>query len=255
MITHPNVKVNLGLSVIGKRPDGFHDIETLFVPYMGVADDLEIVEAPEFGIDIEMEGGVAWDPQTDLTARAYRMLAADFDIPAVHISLRKNAPVGAGLGGGSSDAAFALLMMDELFSLGLPKEKLAEYAGRLGSDCAFFVYNTPMFGSGRGEVLEPFDIDLSGYELRVVSPKGIAVSTAEAYRGVKYHNGKPLREVLSQPVETWKDELVNDFELTVFAAHPELADYKRNLYDEGAIYASMSGSGSSLFGLFPIFKS
>ena len=255
MITCPNVKINLGLSVLRRRSDGYHDLETLFVPYMPIHDTLEIVEADTFGIDIIKDGGADWDPQQDLTAKAWRLLEADFHIPPVHIRLTKTSPVGAGLGGGSSDAAFTLKMLSEMFSLGLDDTALASYAARLGSDCAFFVYNRPMIGEGRGEVLTPLDIDLSSYELQVVVPEGIAVSTKEAYGGITPREAAgctlpSLREALAMPVSEWKDALVNDFETTVFAAHPELAAIKRSLYDSGAVYASMSGSGSALFALY-----
>lgn len=255
MITHPNVKLNLGLSVIRRREDGFHDLETLFVPYTGISDTLEIVPADAFSIDILRKEGVDWDPQQDLTAKAYRLLEADFHIPPVHIRLTKTSPVGAGLGGGSADAAFALRMLNDLFGLSLDDGTLASYAARLGSDCAFFIYNRPMLGSGRGEILTPYDIDLSGYEIQVVVPEGIAVSTREAYGGITPREKLTeapvaLMDALSLPVEEWKNALVNDFEATVFKAHPELAAIKQSLYDSGAIYAAMSGSGSALFALY-----
>ena len=284
MITHPHVKLNLGLSVLRKRPDGYHDLETLFVPYHGISDTLEIITGDDWSatsaslftryapeeiaqaiapdgslmVTLARRGGVDWDPRKDLTAKAYALLAADYKLPTMKIFLEKTAPVGAGLGGGSSDAAFALRMISELAGLGLSDEVLAGYAARLGSDCAFFVYDRPMLGEGRGEVLTPFELDLSGYDLRVFVPDGISVSTAEAYKGivpraVQSHPAcLPLREALARPVEEWRDCLVNDFEATVFAAHPELATLKQRLYDEGAVYASMSGSGSALFGLYRI---
>lgn len=244
------VKINLGLRVLSRRPDGFHELETLFVPCAAFGDDLEIEPAEEFSIDIE---GCGWDPMQDLTARAWRLLNAEFGIPPVHIMLRKGAPVGAGLGGGSADAAAALVLMDGLFGLGLDKPALAALAARLGSDCAFFIYGRPMFGTGRGEILAPYDIDLGGYELRVEIPEGVAVSTAEAYRGVlasRDPGTMPLREALSLPVSQWKDVLVNDFESTVFPLHPEIAELKARFYRDGAVYAAMSGSGSAVFGLW-----
>ena len=273
MITCPNVKVNLGLNVLRKRPDGFHDLETLFVPYHGFTDTLEIVTGDDYSrtighlqglplvqaisedgklmITIARREGVDWDPLKDLTARAYQLLAQDYDLPPMKIYLEKRNPVGAGLGGGSADAAFALRMISELASLGLSDETLAAYAARLGSDCAFFIYNRPMFGCGRGEVLEPFGLDLQGLELRVVIPEGIHVSTSDAYRGIIPHApAKSLKTVLAQPVESWRTDLVNDFEETVFAKYPALAAVKAKLYEDGALYAAMSGSGSSLYGLF-----
>lgn len=311
MITDPNVKINLGLNILRKREDGYHDLETLFVPYFGISDRLEIVigddysrtsaylfnrygtDGPESQIAVKPEGvfgteteesgfdrlvqkmsedgkvmitiaraeGVDWDPLKDLTVKAYRVLAEDFELPPVKIFLEKKSPVGAGLGGGSADAAFALKMINELCELGLSELSLATYASRLGSDCAFFIYNRPMFGEGRGEVLTEFTSDVirfnvegyapAGLDIQVVSPEGISVSTKDAYGGIVPHIPEvPLREVLSGPVERWKELLVNDFEATVFAKHPELAAIKQSLYDSGAVYASMSGSGSSLFAVY-----
>ena len=306
MITTPNVKINLGLNVLRKREDGFHDLETLFVPYFGIHDTLEIItgddysrtsaqlfsrygesslpvsqasQKPEgvFGVEIEdnlapklVQGisedgklmitiarveGVDWDPLKDLCAKAYMMLAEEFDLPPVKIFLEKSSPVGAGLGGGSADAAFALKMLNEMFALGLSEQQLAQYAARLGSDCAFFVYNRPMIGEGRGELLADFDLDacldLNKYEIQVITPAGVAVSTAEAYGGIVPQQPEvPLRDALAMPVEKWDGNLVNDFEMTVFAKHPELAAIKKSLYDCGAVYASMSGSGSALFAIY-----
>lgn len=299
MITNPNVKLNLGLNITRKREDGFHDLETLFVPYFGISDTLEIVVGDDFSrtsaslfsrydapvapaqggmegvfgkeaseclapklvqgisddgklmITIARAEGVDWDPLKDLTAKAYFMLAEDFKLPPVKIFLEKTSPVGAGLGGGSADAAFALKMLNELCGLGLSEEQLACYAARLGSDCAFFVYNRPMIGEGRGEILAEYPIDLEAYDLQVITPAGIAVSTKEAYSGIRPHLPEiPLREALARPVEEWDGLLTNDFEETVFVKHPELAAIKRSLYDSGAAYASMSGSGSALFALY-----
>ena len=302
MITKPNVKINLGLNVLRKREDGFHDLETLFVPYFGISDTLEIVvgddysrtsaelfakydpsavaprqgsvkpegvfgvetqdsDAPKLVQGISEDGklmitiaraeGVDWDPLKDLTAKAYFILAEDFNLPPVKIFLEKTSPVGAGLGGGSSDAAFALKMLNELCGLELTEEALAGYAARLGSDCAFFIYNRPMIGEGRGEVLTECPIDLDGYEVQVITPAGIAVSTKDAYGGIRPHLPVvPLRDALALPVEQWDGVLVNDFEETVFAKFPELAAIKRSLYDSGAVYASMSGSGSALFAIY-----
>ena len=303
MITNPNVKINLGLNILRKREDGFHDLETLFVPYFGIHDTLEIVagddysrtsaalfakygegvpatqgtQKPEgvFGVEthendapkiaqgvsedgslmitIAREEGVDWDPLKDLCAKAYFILAEDFKLPPVKMFLEKTSPVGAGLGGGSADAAFTLTMLNEMCGLGLTRQQLADYASRLGSDCAFFIYNRPMIGEGRGEILTEYDghFSLSNYELQVLTPAGVAVSTKEAYSGIRPHlPEQSLREVLSRPVEEWKGLLVNDFEETVFAKHPELAAIKSSLYDSGAVYASMSGSGSALFAIY-----
>lgn len=280
MITHPNVKINLGLNILRKREDGFHDLETLFVPYFGISDTLEIIVGDDYSrtsaslfarygsgdslaqgisddgklmITIARAEGVDWDPLKDLTAKAYYILTEDFDLPPVKIFLEKTSPVGAGLGGGSADAAFALKMLDGLCELGLSEVQLAGYASRLGSDCAFFIYNRPMIGEGRGEILteNTVPLPLDEYELQVVTPEGVAVSTKEAYSGIRPHLPEvPLREALARPIEEWDGVLVNDFEETVFARHPELAAIKRSLYDSGAVYASMSGSGSALFALY-----
>ena len=277
MICRPNVKLNLGLHVLRRRPDGYHDLETLFLPCPAYHDTLEIITGDDFSrtsarlqsgysggqvvqgispdgklmVTIARKEGVDWNPMDDLTARAYFLLAERHKLPPMKIYLEKTSPVGAGLGGGSADAAFALRMMADLAGLDLPDEELAALAARLGSDCAFFIYNRPMLGTGRGEVLEPLDVDLSGYRLEVTVPEGIAVSTADAYRGiVPRQPACPLREVLAQPVETWKDLLVNDFETTVFARHPRLAEIKQSLYEGGAVYASMSGSGSALYAFY-----
>lgn len=286
MITNPNVKINLGLNVLRKREDGFHDLETLFVPYFGISDTLEIIVGDDYSrtsaalygkygtpcpgededapmlvqaisedgklmITIARAEGVDWDPLKDLTAKAYFMLAEDFDLPPVKIFLEKTSPVGAGLGGGSADAAFALKMLNELCNLALDEKTLAGYAARLGSDCAFFIYNRPMIGEGRGEILTEYPLDLEGLDLQVLTPEGVSVSTKDAYSGIKPHLPEvPLREALSRPVEEWDGILVNDFEETVFAKYPELAAIKRSLYDSGAVYASMSGSGSALFALY-----
>ena len=302
MITNPNVKINLGLNILRKREDGFHDLETLFVPYFGLHDTLEIIAGddysrtsaslfakygedalpasqgsmkPEgvFGVEtaenqapkiaqgisedgklmitIAREEGVDWDPLNDLCARAYMILAEHFDLPPVKIFLEKTSPVGAGLGGGSADAAFTLKMLNELCSLGLSEQQLAGYASLLGSDCAFFIYNRPMIGEGRGEILSEYPLEEEQYEIQVITPAGISVSTAEAYGGIVPALPEiPLREALARPVEQWDGVLVNDFETTVFAKHPELAAIKRSLYDSGAVYASMSGSGSALFAIY-----
>lgn len=258
MILYPNAKINLGLSVLQKREDGFHNLETLFYP-VEAKDVLEIVESS--GLQMHQYGiEYPGDPMDNLCVKAYRALAADFDIPPVEIHLYKKIPVGAGLGGGSADAAFTLRGLNEMYSLGLSDDRLSEYAATLGSDCAFFVYNRPMLGTGRGEILEPVEIpSLEGYEIKLVFPPYF-VSTAAAYGGIvprdkRVANGenvdtRSIVEILRQPVEYWKDSLTNDFEKTVFAKIPQLAAYKDELYAQGAVYASMSGSGSAFFGIF-----
>ena len=256
MIAYPNVKLNLGLHVLRRREDGYHDLDTLFIPYTGFHDTLEIITGDDYSrtsahfqetyadtqiaqgitpdgklmVTIARKEGVDWDPLKDLTARAYELLAEQYKLPPMKIYLEKTSPVGAGLGGGSADAAFALRMIAELTGLELSDGELASLAARLGSDCA---------------------IDLSGYRVEVTVPEDIAVSTADAYRGiVPQEREKPLREILARPVTEWKGLLVNDFETTVFAKFPRLAEIKQSLYEGGAVYAAMSGSGSAFYALY-----
>ena len=300
MITNPNVKINLGLNILRKREDGFHDLETLFVPYFGITDTLEIVVGddysrtsaalfakygsqepatqgsvkPEgvFGVETEeltapkiVQGisedgklmitiarseGVDWEPLKDLTAKAYFILAEEFQMPPVKIFLEKTSPVGAGLGGGSADAAFMLKLLNDKFQLKLSVEKLEEYASRLGADCAFFIQNKPVFASGIGNIFEPVQVSLKGYYIVLVKPD-VFVSTKEAYSLVQPKKpAQSLKEIARMPVETWRATMKNDFEESVFKLYPEIAAIKDKLYDMGAVYASMSGSGSSVFGIF-----
>lgn len=312
MITNPPVKINLGLNVLRTRPDGFHDLETLFYPYSQIHDTLEIIQGDDYSrtsarlcalygdrsmisdmscrasdsideesdeiptlsqgissdgklmITVARKKGVDWPVLKDLCAKAYQMLDADFGLPPVKIYLEKTSPVGAGLGGGSADAAYTLKMLAEMFGLDVDEQKLRDYAARLGSDCAFFVSDSPMIGEGRGEILTPYNLKINivedetsarpgDYLLKIIVPEEIHVSTAEAYKGivpsVPEHS---LKDVLAKPVEEWKDLLINDFERTVFIAHPEIEAIKRSLYDSGAEYASMSGSGSALFALYKV---
>lgn len=312
MITNPPVKINLGLNVLRKRPDGFHDLETLFYPCLQIHDTLEIIQGDDYSrtsarlcalygdrsmisdmscrasdsideehdeiptlsqgisgdgklmITVARKEGVDWPVLKDLCAKAYQMLDADFGLPPVKIYLEKTSPVGAGLGGGSADAAYTLKMLAEMFGLDVDEQKLRDYAARLGSDCAFFVSDSPMIGEGRGEILTPYNLNINivedessarpgDYLLKIIVPEEIHVSTAEAYKGivpsVPEHS---LKDVLAKPVEEWKDLLINDFERTVFVVHPEIEAIKRSLYDSGAEYASMSGSGSALFALYKV---
>lgn len=280
MVCHPPVKINLGLNVLRKRPDGFHDLETLFIQSGQFRDSLEVIKADDWSRnlanlstlypteciaqDISPDGklmitvarreGVDWPVLKDLCAKAYFLLDADFGLPPVKIYLEKKSPVGAGLGGGSADAAYCLKMLNELCGLGLEREQLLPYAARLGSDCALFLYDCPVFGEGRGEVLRPFSLPIGiggEYRLEIVVPEGISVSTAEAYRGIVPAIPEiRLEEALKRPVEEWKDLIVNDFEKSVFKEHPQLAAIKQSLYDSGAVYAAMSGSGSALFAIY-----
>lgn len=254
MILYPNPKVNIGLNIINKREDGFHNLETLFYPVKSICDVLEIVKANDFGM---FEYGIEYDgsAEDNICVKAYNLLKRDYDIPNVEIHLYKKIPVGAGLGGGSADGAFTLIGLNRLFNLNLSQEILASYASQLGSDCPFFIYNRPMFGRGRGEILEPLREDfLSNYRIELVCPD-IFISTAEAYRGVvtrdeQCNNSAKLEELLSCPIEEWRGTVVNDFEKHLFIKYPKLAEIKQDLYERGAIYASMSGSGSAIFGIF-----
>lgn len=249
MITFPNAKINLGLHITKKRNDGFHDIETCMYP-------IPLYDALEMIIDkkhttFESSGiAIPGNPADNLILKAFNLLKKDFPaLPNLHIHLHKHIPMGAGLGGGSADAAYALKLMNNLFDLILDDFFLEEYAAQLGSDCAFFIENSPKIARGRGELLTPVSLDLAGTYLVLINP-GIHVGTKEAYAGVKPAPPKvKLEEVLSDK-SRWKDELVNDFEASIFTNHPEIPEIKQTMYEAGAFYAAMSGSGSSVFGLF-----
>lgn len=246
MILFPNAKINLGLHVVRKRSDGYHDIETVFYPVPSLCDVLELTLSDRFEMHV-YNAEVAGE---NLCEKAWRLLAQRYDIPPVAIHLYKKIPMGAGLGGGSADAAFTLTGLNQLFRMNLSQDELAGLAAQLGSDCAFFVYNRPMLARGRGEILSPLDVSLDGYEIRIY-PQPEFVSTREAYGGiVPREPAQRLESVLKQPVERWDGQLVNDFEETVFARYPRLAVAKQALYDDGALYAAMSGSGSALFAIF-----
>ncbi len=251
MLQFSNAKINLGLHVTEKRPDGFHNIETIFLP-VAWSDIVEVIPAPQQpDVTIECTGlPIDVEPEKNLCIKAYRLLQKDFSLPPVQIFLHKIVPSGAGLGGGSSNAAFVLRALNQIFSLSLSQKELQTYAAKLGSDCAFFIYNTPMLATGRGEILQPINVNLSGHELLIVKPN-VGVSTAEAYAGVKPQ--KPindLQEIVNHGVLSWSDLLVNDFEPSVFEKYPQLSSIKNQLYNCGAAYAAMSGSGSSIFGIF-----
>lgn len=248
MICFPNAKINLGLHITSKRKDGYHDIETCMVP-IPINDALEMIlsKKPVF----EASGlNIPGEEKDNLILKAVKLLQKDFnDLPALHIHLHKNIPMGAGLGGGSADGAFALTLMNTLFELHLEDWILEDYAAQLGSDCPFFIQNTPKIATGRGEILEPVDVDLKGNYIVLVKPP-IHVGTKEAYAGVKPQAPKyPLKEVLKDK-NSWKEMLVNDFENSIFPQYPEIAEIKAKLYKMGAYYAAMSGSGSTVFGLF-----
>jgi len=248
MILFPPAKINLGLRVLHKREDGYHEIETCMIP-IPFFDVLELLKSPDFtfrqtGLSIEGNTG------SNLCVRAYELLKSKCGIPPVYMHLRKELPMGAGLGGGSSDAAYVLRGLNDLFELGLSLVELESLASVLGSDCPFFIRNEAQLARGRGELLSRLAIDLKGYYLKLVNP-GIHVGTKEAYAGVVFNTQKEaLSDVLSAPIEDWKEKLTNDFEVSVFRSHPVLQEIKRNLYAEGAVYAAMSGSGSTMFGIY-----
>jgi 4-diphosphocytidyl-2-C-methyl-D-erythritol kinase len=249
MVSFPNCKINLGLNVIAKRPDGFHDIETCFYP-ISWSDLLEIIPSDTLKFDstgLTIPGEV----HDNLCVKAYGLLKTDFDLPPVQIHLHKLLPTGAGLGGGSSDAAFTLRTLNEMFNLNLSTFQLSGYASKLGSDCAFFVHQQAMMGTQRGEVLHPVKLSLKGKFLVLVKPE-IHIATAEAYAGVTpgRHSQSIQKIVEETPLLKWKDHLANDFEESVFKSYPKIKDLKEKLYQLGATYASMSGSGSSVFGIF-----
>lgn len=258
MITFPCAKINLGLNIVSKRPDGYHNLETVFYP-IPLTDALEIKYMDEkfpseSPCDLKITGNdVDCNEEDNLVIKAYQLLAADFQLPRVHAHLVKRIPTQAGLGGGSSDASYMIRLLDERFRLNIGIPEMERYAAKLGADCAFFITADPSYAEGIGDVLMPVDVPgagLGGYYLAVVKPS-VAVSTRDAYAAIVPKTpAKCCRDIVRQPIETWKDELVNDFEAPIFAMHPELAAIKQSLYDAGAVYAAMSGSGSALFGIF-----
>lgn len=249
MIAFSTVKINLGLRIISKRTDGFHNIESVFYP-LSWGDAIEIEPAHQ-KTSLHLSGlQIPGNENNNLCLKAYQLLKSDFEIGDFNIYLHKVVPTGTGLGGGSADGAITLHLINEQEKLGLTKAQLVNYAAKLGSDCPFFVYNSPMFVTGIGLELEPFQIDLSSYQIALVIPK-IHVSTTLAYSLVNPKKPKiPLAEILSKPIENWKNNLINDFEEPVMEHFPALRNIKEKLYEQGAIYASMSGSGSAFYGIF-----
>jgi len=255
VVIFPNCKINLGLNIISKRDDGFHNLETVFYP-LPITDALEIISADknvqQTDIEFSYSGlTIDADAENNLCVKAYRLLKKDFPaMPSAKMHLHKTVPMGAGLGGGSADASFTLLMLNNKFGLNLSTDQLINYAMQLGSDCPFFIINKPCFATGRGEILENIVLDLSAYKILLVNP-GIHINTAWAFKQITPAiPAKPVRQIIQQPVEQWKDELVNDFEMPVIKAHPELKVLKDQLYAAGAVYASMSGSGSTFYGIY-----
>lgn len=258
MIVFPNAKINLGLNIVGTRPDGYHDLETVFYP-IPLCDALEIKKMDErfpspAACDLKVTGNaVDCDERNNLVVKAYELIAADFKLPRIHIHLYKHIPSQAGLGGGSSDAAFMIKLLDERFRLNMGQSMMEQYAARLGADCAFFIRNEISFAQGVGEILEPADTpdgNLDGYWIAVVKPN-VSVSTADAFSCIKPQKPQMCcRDIVRKHIGEWRNLLHNDFEDSVFALHPELKDIKNKLYSLGAAYAQMSGSGSALYGIF-----
>lgn len=247
MIVFPNGKINLGLYVTRHREDGYHDIQTVFYP-IPFFDALEIQRSDEF--IFKATGIASGEPAKNLCVKAYELLKAKYYLPPVYMHLHKVLPAGGGLGGGSSDAAFTLKLLNEIFELRLTEKSLFEYALQLGSDCPFFLLNKACFAYGRGEELKPAGLSLKGYYIKLVLP-GICVSTSDAFKMVMPNVAETdLTKAVTQPISEWKHILKNVFEIPVFSKHPELKNIKENLYEEGALYASMSGSGSTMFGIF-----
>jgi 4-diphosphocytidyl-2-C-methyl-D-erythritol kinase len=248
MIIFPNAKINIGLNVIERRPDGYHNLETVFYP-IAIKDALEIVVSDKLSFQstgLDIPGRV----EDNLCIKGYHLLKKDFDLPPVKIHLHKHIPIGAGLGGGSANAAFFIKLLNQNFDLSLSAEQMMNYARQLGADCAFFIQNKPVFAFDRGDEFEPIRLDLSAYKIVLVMPPA-HVSTSEAYGGVKPAPVKDsLMELIYRPVSEWKNYIKNDFETSVFKNHPVVRGIKASLYEVGALFASMSGSGASVFGIF-----
>jgi 4-diphosphocytidyl-2-C-methyl-D-erythritol kinase len=250
MVLFPNAKINLGLNILRKREDGYHELETVFYP-IGLKDGLEFIENKHNKINFTSSGLLLdVDPEYNIVVKAYRLLAADHSLPGLDIHLHKVTAFGAGLGGGSSDAAFLLKGLNDFFELGLTIDQLKSYAVRLGADCSFFLENRPMFASGIGEKLRPIEVNLKGYCLVLVKPP-FGVGTREAYSNIiPAIPTFRLSEAILQSPEKWQESVFNDFEPSVFQLYPKIAEIKSKLLEIGAVYAAMSGSGSSVFGLF-----
>lgn len=247
MVFFPHCKINLGLQIISKREDGYHEIETCFYP-VPWCDALEVIKSDQFQFT-QSGTAIPGREEDNLCVKAYQLLKKDFDLQPIKLHLHKVIPTGAGLGGGSSDAAFTLRALNFIFDFNLSHDKVTTYASTLGSDCSFFVSDKPMLGSGRGEILSETSVTLKGKYLILVKPD-IHVSTAEAYAGVIPKSNQSLKEILALPITDWKQRLKNDFEESVFKKHPQIEVIKNELYNQGALYASMSGSGAAVFGIF-----
>ena len=250
MISYANAKINIGLNVTARREDGYHLLETVFVPFP-CYDILEITDKKDGGrMTLEITGIDLIPDDNNLCLKAYRLLSERFSLPSVHIHLHKQIPFGAGLGGGSSDAAAVLKMLNEKFGIGLSFTELELEASKLGADCPFFVHNKPMFATGIGTNLSPITLDLTGKYIVLIKP-GVHVSTAEAYRGITPKvPSEPLTDLIQLPVQNWKYYIKNDFEEHIFEMYPAVREAKLALYAKGALYAAMSGSGSAVYGIF-----
>jgi len=256
MLVFPNCKINLGLRILEKRSDGYHNLETIFYP-LPINDILEIIEyrdaSPSKSIPFTTSGlKIQGELSHNLCLKAYGLLKIDFpQLPHIKMHLHKTIPAGSGLGAGSADAAFTLKLLNEKFDLGLKNDQLISYAVQLGSDCPFFLLNKPCYATGRGEILEPIDIDLSPYKLLVIYP-GIHINTGQAFLQVNIaKTERSVKKIIREPIETWKVNLINDFDQPAFKQYPVIAEIKEKLYAAGALYASMSGSGSTVYGIFP----
>jgi len=249
VIQFSNCKINIGLHITGKRADGYHNLETVFFP-VPLYDVLEIIDACDTSVSV-LGQPIPGDPQNNIVTKAWKLLKADFpQLPPVHFHLLKNIPAGAGLGAGSANGAYALLSLNQKYDLGLSKEQVLHYALQLGSDCPFFIIGQPVFASGRGEVFEPVSIDLSHFKLVIINP-GVHISTPWAFSQLQIESPAiNLKEAVTQPVPAWKQLIQNDFEAPIFKAYPEIENIKHSLYQAGAIFALMSGSGSTVYGLF-----
>ena len=250
MVTFPNCKINLGLNILQKREDGYHDIETVFYP-VPITDVLEIISSPKNKTEFTNTGIPTGENENNLCLKAFHLVKKDFpQVPEINMHLHKAIPMGAGLGGGSADAVFTLLLLNKKYNLNISSSQLFEYASKLGSDCPFFIINRPCVAIGRGELLQPIELDLSNYLMVLIHPK-IHVHTGRAFAKITPKAiSSSLQEIIQQPIEDWRGLLKNDFEKSVFDEHPTIGLLKETLYKEGAIYASMSGSGSSVYGLF-----
>lgn len=249
MISFPNAKINIGLNITEKRKDGFHNIESIFYPVFEIYDVLEVVKSNELlfnSTGLTIPG----DTKSNLCLKAYQLIKKDFGISPVQIHLHKVIPIGAGLGGGSADAAFMLKALNELFELNLTSKQLISYAQQLGSDCAFFIENKPVYAFNKGDEFETIALDLSNYDLQIEYPE-IHIGTAEAYSGVQPKKAEiDLKKAIQEPMKNWKRTIVNDFEQSIFPNHPKIETLKNQLYKNGAVYASMTGSGSAVYGFF-----